>query len=377
MCPSRWFTAASGSRCTYASDLATEQPTSSEPTSPGPCVTAMPSRSGSRTLASASAFSTTGTITSRWRRDASSGTTPPYGAWMASCEATTLDRMRRPSASTAAAVSSHELSIPSTIIGCSLSSSLFVHRRRDGLQRAQPPRAGSTDSKGDAAESLKPRPRIALDARVDALLPELGLRAGSRPLLLDDPHGLDHVERPLHLDILLELLHRIERRLLPVLRRRRVLRDLDDDVRRDALAVDRAALRREVLRGREPEARAIGQRDDGLHGALAEGLGADHDRAAPVLERARDDLGRRRAALVDEHHHRQGRIRLLRVRREAHVLVAHAALGVDDQLAVVDELFGHLDRRGQQAAGIVAQVEDERLHAGLRRLVERGGHVTG
>ena len=59
------FTATSGNRCTYASDFATEQPTRSEPTSPGPCVTAMPSRSGRRTRASASAFSTTGTMTSR------------------------------------------------------------------------------------------------------------------------------------------------------------------------------------------------------------------------------------------------------------------------------------------------------------------------
>src|SRR5213596_1511173 len=39
----------------------------------------MPSRPGSPMPASASAFSTTGTITSRWRREASSGTTPPYG----------------------------------------------------------------------------------------------------------------------------------------------------------------------------------------------------------------------------------------------------------------------------------------------------------
>src|SRR5262245_28500660 len=367
MCPSKWFTATSGNRCTYASDLATEQPTSSEPTSPGPCVTAMPSRSGSRTLASASAFSTTGTITSRWRRDASSGTTPPYGAWIASCEATTFDRMRRPSASTAAAVSSQELSIPRTIIGCSLLSSSRIHRRAA---------AGGADSKGDAAESRRPGLASPL-MRASSLLPDLGLPARSRPLLLDDPHRLDHVEGPLHLDVLLELLHRVERRLLPVLRRRRVLRDLDDDVRRDALTVYRAALRREVLRGREPEARAVGQRDDGLHRALAEGLGTDHDRAAPVLERARDDLGRRRAALVDEHHHRQGGIRLLCVRREAHVLVPHAPLGVDDQLAVVDELLGHLDRRGQEAARIVAQVEDERLHARLRRLVERRGHVAG
>src|SRR5207249_97184 len=113
---------------------------------------------------SASALSTTGTITSRWRREASSGTTPPYGAWMASWEATTLERTRRPPASTAAAVSSHELSIPSTTI----------RRPFTRVARAAP------DSKGDAAECLLPRPGIALDARVEATAAGLGL-GGSVP----------------------------------------------------------------------------------------------------------------------------------------------------------------------------------------------------
>src|SRR5439155_8639 len=45
-----------------------------------------------------------------------SGTTPPYGASTASCEATTFDKIRKSSATTAAAVSSHEVSIPSTRI---------------------------------------------------------------------------------------------------------------------------------------------------------------------------------------------------------------------------------------------------------------------
>ncbi len=82
----------------------------------------------------------------------------------------------------------------------------------------------------------------------------------------------------------------------------RLFGHLHDDVGGDALAVDRAALRREVLRGGQPQAGAVGERDDGLHRALAEALGADHDRAPPVLERAGHDLGGGRAALVDQHH---------------------------------------------------------------------------
>ena len=64
------------------------------------------------------------------------------------------------------------------------------------------------------------------------------------------------------------------------------------------------------------------------------------------------------------------------MRREAHVLVADATLGVHDELAVVDELLGHLHRGRQEPARVVAQVEDQRLHARLRGLLERGGHVA-
>src|SRR6267142_1473714 len=288
MCPSRWLTATSGTRWTYARDFATAQPTSSEPTSPGPWVTATPSSSRNLTPASASAFSTTGTMTSRWRREASSGTTPPYGAWIASCEATTLESTRRPSARTAAAVSSHELSMPSTIMSRSSFRSRSLQTKR-----------------GDEAGSLRPglaSPRLVRASRL--LRPGLSLRS-PRSLLLDDAHGLDHVQRALDLDVLAQLLHRIERRR-PLLRGRiLILRDLDDDVRGDPLAVDRSALGREVLRGRQAQSRAVRERNDRLDRALAEGLGADDDRAAPILERACHDLRRRRAALVDQHDHRQ------------------------------------------------------------------------
>src|SRR3970282_250067 len=191
MWPSRWFTPTSGFRCTYASAFATAQPTRSEPTSPGPWVTAMPSRSGSRTDASSSACWMTGTMASRWRREASSGTTPPYGAWIASWEATTLDSTRRPSASTAAAVSSQELSIPSTSI-------------------------------------VEPR-----GVRRRLLRPDLDLGGASRALQLEDAHRLDHVDRPLDLDVLPQLLQRIERGLALTRSPVFFLRQLDHDGGRD------------------------------------------------------------------------------------------------------------------------------------------------
>ena len=45
-------------------------------------------------------------------REASSGTTPPYFEWVAIWEETMEERMREPSSTTAAAVSSHDDSIP-------------------------------------------------------------------------------------------------------------------------------------------------------------------------------------------------------------------------------------------------------------------------
>src|SRR6185312_534405 len=62
--------------------------------------------------ASASACLTTGTIARKCSREASSGTTPPYGLCVAICEATTLEIICSPERTTAAAVSSQELSIP-------------------------------------------------------------------------------------------------------------------------------------------------------------------------------------------------------------------------------------------------------------------------
>ena len=120
MWPARWWTGTSGFSIEAASDLANCRPTSSEPTSPGPCVTATASMDWLREEipASASALSTTPQMSRRCWREASSGTTPPHSRWIATWDATTLERIchgragSSVSATTAAAVSSHELSIP-------------------------------------------------------------------------------------------------------------------------------------------------------------------------------------------------------------------------------------------------------------------------
>ncbi len=83
---------------------------SSAPMSPGPCVTATRSTPSRPFPASDSASRTTGDTSSRWRREATSGTTPPYLACRFAWEDTT-DESSSPSwVTTAAAVSSHEVS---------------------------------------------------------------------------------------------------------------------------------------------------------------------------------------------------------------------------------------------------------------------------
>lgn len=95
--------------------LATLVPTSRDPISPGPCVTAMAERSDEVILAFLRAVSITGMMLLWWALEANSGTTPPYCSctvWLAVMLARIL-----PSHSMAAAVSSQLLSMPKIMEG--------------------------------------------------------------------------------------------------------------------------------------------------------------------------------------------------------------------------------------------------------------------
>src|SRR5690242_4993863 len=79
---------------------------------------------------------------------------------------------------------------------------------------------------------------------------------------------------------------------------RHVLQHLD--VGRDALGLDRAAGRRVVARGGEPQGAVVAaERNDGLHRALAERARAEDGGTLLILQRAGDDLGRGGRAAVD------------------------------------------------------------------------------
>ena len=101
-------------------------PTRRAPTSPGPAVTATNS-TGRAT--DSSALSTRSGSALRCSREASSGTTPPNGAWAAIWLDSRLASTRPSPSSTATAVSSHEVSIPRVRNICLKSPILFNRPR--------------------------------------------------------------------------------------------------------------------------------------------------------------------------------------------------------------------------------------------------------
>ena len=107
-----WCTGTSGLPVAQASPFAKDRPVSSAPISPGSTVTAMASTSAIDRLAFSNALRVTPQMASVCAREAISGTTPPYSLCISICEATTLESSVRPSSTTAAAVSSQELSKP-------------------------------------------------------------------------------------------------------------------------------------------------------------------------------------------------------------------------------------------------------------------------
>ena len=118
--------------------MAADTPTRSEPTRPGPYVAATASISSSAMPACTMASAITGFSISTWARDAISGTTPPKRAWRSIWLEITDESCVRPSRTTAAAVSSQELSMPSTVRTDGVVAGGLVHvaSRRVGVGSA-------------------------------------------------------------------------------------------------------------------------------------------------------------------------------------------------------------------------------------------------
>ncbi len=130
--------------------------------------------------------------------------------------------------------------------------------------------------------------------------------------------------------------------------------------------------------GGELEPRVVGHvLEDRLHRALAEcGLADDHT-AVVVLDRAGDDFRCRGASAVDKHHEPHVRRSWCACRLLYFSLLGILASGLDDDHALAQEFVRHLNGRGEQAAGIVAKVENNALDLGVHERLERGVHFVG
>mmetsp|Transcript_26407 Transcript_26407/g.86380 ORF Transcript_26407/g.86380 Transcript_26407/m.86380 type:complete len:476 (+) Transcript_26407:35-1462(+) len=142
-------------------------------------------------------------------------------------------------------------------------------------------------------------------------------------------------------------------------------------VHRDALLVDVGALRRLVARGRDDDARAVRQRRDSLDDRFPKGprpRAADELGPPVVLQRRREDLGRRGGARVDEQV--EGRLRVHAV--VVRLVGDHVATVVGherDRPSLWQQQPRDVDAARKVASGIAAQVE----HQGRRSLGEHVG----
>ena len=128
----------SGFPAESASPLAKFTPTSTAPMSPGAAVTAMASASRTVRPACSSASAVTPQMASIWRREAISGTTPPYSLCSSTCVWMTEEQILRPSSMTAAAVSSQLVSILIIFIATPVQVFWGIAPAKDS-RRASPP----------------------------------------------------------------------------------------------------------------------------------------------------------------------------------------------------------------------------------------------
>ena len=142
----------------------------------------------------------------------------------------------------------------------------------------------------------------------------------------------------------------------------RVIRRLDLGL--DALAGDRGAVGSEVLADREVETAAGVEIDHLLEHTLSVGPGADHGSQVVLAEGGGEDLRRRRGVAVDQYDAR------LRRDRVADRVVDRAPLGPrvgGDDRPVLDEDAAAEHRLLEQAAAVVAQIQDQALGPLARR----------
>ena len=129
--------------------------------------------------------------------------------------------------------------------------------------------------------------------------------------------------------------------------------------------------------GGEGEAGVFGGVEDGLDEALAEGGLADDEGAVVVLQGAGDDLSGGGGVAVDQDDDGVLVGAGFAVGGAVDLVGEGAAALGDDDLALLEKLVGDIDGLVEQAAGVVAQIEDEAVQgAGGLEVVERVAHLA-
>ncbi len=144
---------------------------------------------------------------------------------------------------------------------------------------------------------------------------------------------------------------------------------LQFDVRHDAGGLDRLAAGRVIARGGQLHRITVVQRQHGLHRALAEGTAADHARTLVVAQRAGQDFRCTGRTGIGQHDHRCALQQVARGRVESCIADADAATGADD-VALVEQIIGHLHGSGQQATRVAAQVQHQALELATGLLLQ-------
>ncbi len=149
----------------------------------------------------------------------------------------------------------------------------------------------------------------------------------------------------------------------------RARRRLQFDLRHDASGLDRLAAGRVITRGGQLHRVTVVQRQHGLHRAFAEGAAADHARALVVAQRPSQHFRGAGRTRIDQHHHRCALQQVARRRIEPCITDADAAAGADD-VALVEQVVGHLHGGSQKAARVAAQIQHQALELATGLLLQ-------
>ena len=125
------------------------------------------------------------------------------------------------------------------------------------------------------------------------------------------------------------------------------------------------------MRRRQREPRALAQAINRLHERLAPGRLTDDETAIVILDRAGHDLRRAGAAAVGERDQRKVGVVAALDAAVVLIRILDAPARVDDQVPLLEKPVRHLDRLVERAAGILANVEHQALHALLGQVAKR------